>query len=47
MFTDLVACDDDGAIVRVKVATTPRAPEAGLLATLRQLLRDVDARAVS
>ena len=46
-FTDLVACDDDGAIVRVKVATTPRAPEAGLLAALRDLLRDVDARAVS
>ena len=46
-FTDLVACDDAGTIVRIKVATTPRAPETGLLSALRLLLRDVDARAIA
>jgi N-methylhydantoinase A len=42
-FTDLVATDDSGAIVRFKVATTPKAPEEGLLDALRTLLREVDA----
>jgi N-methylhydantoinase A len=42
-FTDLVATDAGGAIVRFKVATTPRAPEEGLLEALRTLLREIDA----
>jgi N-methylhydantoinase A len=42
-FTDLVASDDAGALIRLKVATTPRAPEEGLLTALRALLRDVAA----
>jgi N-methylhydantoinase A len=42
-FTDLVAADDVGAVVRLKVATTPHAPEAGVLAALETLLRDLDA----
>jgi N-methylhydantoinase A len=42
-FTDLVATDEHGAIVRFKVATTPKAPEEGLLDALRTLLRDVAA----
>ena len=41
-FTDLVAIDAAGTIVRYKVATTPRAPEEGLLAALRTLLQSVD-----
>jgi N-methylhydantoinase A len=41
-FTDLVAAADAGAVVRLKVATTPHAPEAGVLEALRALLRDVD-----
>ncbi|HEV8023152.1 MAG TPA: hydantoinase/oxoprolinase family protein, partial [Candidatus Lustribacter sp.] len=41
-FTDLVALDATGAIIRAKVATTPRAPEEGLLAALRTLLQRVD-----
>jgi N-methylhydantoinase A len=45
-FTDLVATDASGAIVRFKVATTPRAPEEGLLDALRTLLREVDATAI-
>ena len=45
-FTDLVATDAGGAIVRLKVATTPKAPEEGLLDALRTLLRDVDAGAI-
>jgi N-methylhydantoinase A len=45
-FTDLVATDASGAIVRFKVATTPRAPEEGLLDALRTLLREVDAAAI-
>jgi N-methylhydantoinase A len=40
-FTDLVALRDDGGVVRVKVGSTPRAPENGLLDALRQLLADV------
>ena len=39
-FTDLVATDAAGAILRFKVATTPRAPEEGLLDAVRTLLRD-------
>ena len=42
-FTDLVATDDSGAIVRFKVATTPKAPEEGLLDALRTLLEHVKA----
>lgn len=42
-FTDLVACDDAGATVRLKVATIPRAPEAAVLEAVQRLLRDVDA----
>jgi N-methylhydantoinase A len=45
-FTDLVATDTGGAIVRFKVATTPRAPEEGLLDALRTLLREVDAGSI-
>jgi N-methylhydantoinase A len=45
-FTDLVATDASGAIVRFKVATTPRAPEEGLLDALRTLLREIDATAI-
>ncbi len=41
-FTDLVATDDSGAIVRFKVATTPKAPEEGLLDALRTLLKEID-----
>jgi N-methylhydantoinase A len=42
-FTDLVALADDGRLVRHKVASTPRAPEAGLLDALRLLLAEVAA----
>ncbi|MDQ6825682.1 MAG: hypothetical protein M3Z14_00580, partial [Candidatus Eremiobacteraeota bacterium] len=36
-FTDLVALDEDsGALTNIKVATTPRAPERGVLAALRK-----------
>jgi N-methylhydantoinase A len=42
-FTDLVATDATGTILRFKVATTPRAPEAGLLDALCTLLREIDA----
>jgi N-methylhydantoinase A len=42
-FTDLVATDAAGTILRFKVATTPRAPEAGLLDALRTLLREIEA----
>jgi len=45
-FTDLVASDEAGNVRRFKVATTPRAPEQGLLAALRTLLAGVDARAI-
>ncbi|MGA2392100.1 MAG: hydantoinase/oxoprolinase family protein [Candidatus Lustribacter sp.] len=41
-FTDLVATDAGGTIRRFKVATTPKAPEEGLLDALRALLREVD-----
>ncbi len=42
-FTDLVAIAENGAFFRAKVASTPRAPEEGLLAALAPLLRDVAA----
>jgi N-methylhydantoinase A len=42
-FTDLVARAGDGSTARLKVATTPRAPENGVLDALRALLRDVEA----
>jgi N-methylhydantoinase A len=41
-FTDLVASDAAGTMLRFKVATTPRAPEEGLLAALRALLELVE-----
>ncbi len=41
-FTDLVARRDDGSLVRIKVGSTPRAPERGLLAALRLLLAEVE-----
>lgn len=40
-FTDLVALADDGRLVRHKVASTPRAPEDGLLDALRALLGEI------
>jgi len=40
-FTDLVALAGDGRLVRAKVASTPRAPEAGLLVALDALLADI------
>jgi N-methylhydantoinase A len=40
-FTDLVASNATGAMLRFKVATTPRAPEEGLLTALRALLASV------
>lgn len=46
-FTDLLACDDAGATLRLKVATDPRAPEAAVLDALRRVLRDVDAGAIA
>jgi N-methylhydantoinase A len=42
-FTDLVAADHEGRILRAKVATTPRAPEEGLLDALRGLLETIAA----
>ena len=46
-FTDLVASDERGKIVRFKVATTPKAPEEGLLDALRALLREIDPADIS
>jgi N-methylhydantoinase A len=46
-FTDLVACDERGALLRFKVASTSSAPEAGLLAALRELLRTIDAPSIA
>ena len=45
-FTDLVASDADGRMLRFKVATTPRSPEEGLLSALRALLQTVEPSAV-
>jgi N-methylhydantoinase A len=42
-FTDLLAVAADGRLVRLKVASTPRAPELGALAALTALLGGVDA----
>ena len=40
-FTDLVALDErSGALVRLKVPTTPRAPEEGVVQALREFTRD-------
>jgi N-methylhydantoinase A len=41
-FTDLVASDGAGRLLRFKVATTPRAPEDGFLAAVWELLHVVD-----
>ena len=47
-FTDLVALDEgSGALIRYKVPSTPREPEAAVLAALRLLLEDVPAERVS
>jgi N-methylhydantoinase A len=46
-FTDLVALGDDGRIVRHKVASTPRAPDAGLLDALNLLLAEVEPREIA
>lgn len=46
-FTDLVAADDAGRARRFKVATTPRAPEEGLLDALRRLLAEVPAAEIA
>jgi N-methylhydantoinase A len=43
-FTDLIAWPPGGACIRLKVPTTPRAPEEGALAALRALL-DMDVKA--
>ena len=40
-FTDLVALDDDGRLVRFKVPSTPKAPEDGLLDALARVLAHV------
>jgi len=40
-FTDLVALADDGRLIRHKVASTPQAPEDGLLDALRALLSEM------
>ncbi len=45
-FTDLVALDDVGALVRVKIASTPKHPEAGFLAALDALLATVAAGSI-
>jgi len=37
-FTDLVAADESGSITTVKTASTPRAPQDGMLAALRAFL---------
>jgi N-methylhydantoinase A len=42
-FTDLVALSDDGRLVRRKISSTPRAPQDGLLDSVRTLLEEVDA----
>jgi len=44
-FTDLVATKPDGTLLRLKVASTPRAPEMGALAALAELLAGADVQA--
>lgn len=39
-FTDLVAMDKEGALINIKVPTTPRSPEAGVLEALKEFLGD-------
>ena len=46
-FTDLVAISNRGEFFRAKVASTPRAPETGLLEALQALLRVVPASEIS
>jgi N-methylhydantoinase A len=47
-FTDLVALDEAGApLARIKVPSTPRAPELGVLAALSALLEDVPPQAIA
>ena len=45
-FTDLVARRDDGSLIRMKVGSTPRAPEDGLLAALRRLLAEIEPESI-
>ena len=45
-FTDLVALRDDGRLVRIKVGSTPRAPEDGLLHAVRGLPADIAPEAI-
>ena len=47
-FTDLVALDEGGAaLARIKVPSTPRAPELGVLAALEALFDGVSPGAVA
>ena len=39
-FTDLVALDEAGTLINIKVPTTPRRPEIGVLEALRGFLKD-------
>jgi N-methylhydantoinase A len=39
-FTDLVAMDKEGALINIKVPTTPKSPEAGVLEALKEFLED-------
>jgi N-methylhydantoinase A len=43
-FTDIVATKADGTLLRLKVASTPRAPEVGALTALAELLASGDVR---
>ncbi|MGH7708665.1 MAG: hydantoinase/oxoprolinase family protein [Vulcanimicrobiaceae bacterium] len=45
-FTDLVALAADGRILRSKIASTPRAPEAALLLALRALFAEIAPEAI-
>ena len=46
-FTDLVAISDRGDVARVKVPSTPRAPERGLLDALAAFVKDVSPDAIA
>ncbi|RJS89117.1 hydantoinase/oxoprolinase family protein [Candidatus Bathyarchaeota archaeon] len=39
-FTDLVAMDDQGELINIKVPTTPRSPEEGVLEAFKVLLKE-------
>ena len=39
-FTDLVAMDEGGNLINIKVPSTPRSPEKGALEALREFLKD-------